>query len=308
MEWQASRLSGNDPLAVRAGAKLRRDQLLVTNLGPTIVRKAIGDVPLWRGDHVPVRTLVEDFAQQLYLQRVAGPAVLAESLRDGVALLTWRMDTFAYAESLDDGAERYLGLRGGEQVAVDPRCPTAIENLWDIVEKGDLDTSDIQPRLHKHQSHKEELRVGLAEDRAVIEERRELLASADAVEKYAERLNGLLVSSSASAKKMFLRSFVKEILVERDGLVMRYTIPTPRESDGDPDPEEGGLPGVVPATVQYGRGRQDSNLQLVPSKGTALSVELLPRAPSVTTSTVVEVPVWHAPSWAISSQEASLSQ
>ena len=123
MEWQASRLSGNDPLAVRAGAKLRRDQLLVTNLGPTIVRKAIGDVPLWRGDHVPVRTLVEDFAQQLYLQRVAGPAVLAESLRDGVALLTWRMDTFAYAESLDDGAERYLGLRGGEQVAVAPDAP-----------------------------------------------------------------------------------------------------------------------------------------------------------------------------------------
>ena len=96
----------------------------------------------------------------------------------------------------------------------------------------------------------------------MIEERRELLASADAVEKYAERLNGLLVSSSASAKKMFLRSFVKEILVERDGLVMRYTIPTPRESDGDPDPEEGGLPGVVPATVQYGAGDRSRTCSL----------------------------------------------
>ena len=145
VEWQASRLSGNDPLAVRAGAKLRRDQLLVTNLGPTIVRKAIDDVPLWRGDHVPVRTLVEDFAQQLYLQRVAGPAVLAESLRDGVALLTWRMDTFAYAESFDDGAERYLGLRGGEQVAVAPDAPGLIVKPDIAGEQIEAETPKPQP-------------------------------------------------------------------------------------------------------------------------------------------------------------------
>ncbi len=120
VEWQASRLSGTDPLAVRASTRLRRDELLVTNLGGTIVRKAIDDIPLWRGDHVPVRTLVEDFAQQLYLPRLSGPSVLATALRDGVALLTWRMDTFGYAESFDGNAERYRGLRGGEQVAVSP--------------------------------------------------------------------------------------------------------------------------------------------------------------------------------------------
>ena len=165
-----------------------------------------------------------------------------EHLRDLMHLIADEMEAVeAEARGKVAGIEKELA-----------RVLTAIENLWDIVEKGDLDTSDIQPRLHKHQSHKEELRVALAEARAVIEERRELLASADAVEKYAERLNGLLVSSSASAKKMFLRSFVKEILVERGGLVMRYTIPTPRESGGEPDPEEGELPGVVPATVQYG--------------------------------------------------------
>ena len=120
VEWQASRLSGSGPLAVRASTKVRRDELLVTDLGGTIVRKAIDDIPLWRGAHVPVRTLVEYFAQQLYLPRLAGPTVLTRALRNGVALLTWRMDTFAYAESFDEGAERYLGLRGGEQVGITP--------------------------------------------------------------------------------------------------------------------------------------------------------------------------------------------
>ena len=34
--------------------------------------------------------------------------------------MTWRMDTFGYAESFDEDAGRYLGLRGGEQVPVAP--------------------------------------------------------------------------------------------------------------------------------------------------------------------------------------------
>ncbi len=116
MQWQASRLSGSDTLAVRAARKLSADDLLVTKLGPTIVRRELEEVPLWRGDHVPIRTLVKDFAQQIYLPRLTGPAVLAEALRSGVGSLTWQLDTFAYAESFDEGSGRYPGLRSGRLV------------------------------------------------------------------------------------------------------------------------------------------------------------------------------------------------
>ncbi len=102
--WQAIRLSGGDALAVRASKKLRSDESLVTSLGSTILRKHLDDVPLWRGDHVAVKQLVEDFARYLYLPRLAGPEVLVQAIRDGVALLTWQSDTFAYAESYDEGA------------------------------------------------------------------------------------------------------------------------------------------------------------------------------------------------------------
>jgi len=118
VQWQAVRLTGSDPLAVRASRKLRSDDLLVTTLGATIVRKHMDDVPLWRGDHVPVRQLVEDFVHQLYLPRLPQPQVLGDALRTGVSFITWQMDTFAYAESFDERTGRYLGLRGGEQVAI----------------------------------------------------------------------------------------------------------------------------------------------------------------------------------------------
>jgi predicted AAA+ superfamily ATPase len=116
--WQAVRLAGGDALAVRASKKLRSDESLVTSLGSTILRKHMDDVPLWRGDHVAVKQLVEDFARYLYLPRLAGSEVLVDAIREGVALLTWQSDTFAYAESYDEVAARYRGLRGGQMVSL----------------------------------------------------------------------------------------------------------------------------------------------------------------------------------------------
>jgi hypothetical protein len=39
-------------------------------------------------------------------------------MRDGVAMLTWQTDTFAYAESYDDDRARYRGLRSGQVVSI----------------------------------------------------------------------------------------------------------------------------------------------------------------------------------------------
>ncbi|MBR0790096.1 DUF499 domain-containing protein [Bradyrhizobium manausense] len=121
--WQASRLTGSDALAVRASKKLRSDELLIASLGSTILRKHLDDVPLWRGDHVAVKQLIDDFARYLYLPRLAGPEVLVQAIRDGLALLTWRADTFGYAESYDEAASRYRGLNGGRGLNISADSP-----------------------------------------------------------------------------------------------------------------------------------------------------------------------------------------
>lgn len=111
MEWQVFRLTGQDALAVRAGKKLRNDELLITSFAATRLRMEMDKIPLWRGNHVEIRLLFEDFGRYHYLPRLREPAVLLDAIRSGLSLITWEQDSFAYAESYDDSAGRYRGLR-----------------------------------------------------------------------------------------------------------------------------------------------------------------------------------------------------
>ena len=114
MEWTPLRVTGQEGLAVRASKKLRGDELFITSFAATRLRMELDRVPLWRGDHVPVKQLVEDFAKYPYLPRLKGPEVLVGAINEGLGLLTWREDSFAYADSLDQEAGRYRGLRFGQ--------------------------------------------------------------------------------------------------------------------------------------------------------------------------------------------------
>ena len=123
VEWQVIRLSGSDALAVRASKKLGKDGLL-SIYGPTVLRLEMDRVPLWRGkNHVPVRQLVEDFSRYLYLPRLKSPDVLLESIRSGLGLLLWHQESFAYADTFDEAAGRYRGLRCGQAVLITSTDP-----------------------------------------------------------------------------------------------------------------------------------------------------------------------------------------
>lgn len=116
--WQSIRLSGTDPLAERASKKLKGDELLIVNFAASRLRMEMDRVPLWRGNHVTVRQLIEDFGRYLYLPRLQSPAVLVDAIRSGLALLTWEKDAFAYAESYDESTPRYRGLHYGMQFTI----------------------------------------------------------------------------------------------------------------------------------------------------------------------------------------------
>jgi hypothetical protein len=118
VRMEVLRLTGQEPLAVRASKRLRSEELLITTLAGTRLRMELDRVPLWRGDHVSVRQLADDFARYHYLPRLAGPDVLVEAVRDGLSLLLWQQEGFAYADSYDEAGQRYRGLRAGQLVQV----------------------------------------------------------------------------------------------------------------------------------------------------------------------------------------------
>jgi predicted AAA+ superfamily ATPase len=108
--WQAIKLSGTEPLAIRASKKLRADDLLAVALAASRLRMEMDRVPLWRGNHVTIKQIMEDFARYLYLPRVKDSTVIKSCIETGTSLVTWDTDAFGYAESFDDAAGRYRGL------------------------------------------------------------------------------------------------------------------------------------------------------------------------------------------------------
>jgi len=117
LEWTEIRLSGADHLALRVSKKLKNEEMLLVQMGGVRLRLELDRVPLWRGDDVLVKQLVDDFATYLYLPRLRDPDVLIAAIREGLPLLTWTMETFGFAQSKDESG-RYLGLVGGSAAAI----------------------------------------------------------------------------------------------------------------------------------------------------------------------------------------------
>ena len=113
VEWRAIRLTAQGGLAERAARRMRNDELLIATFAGTRLRMELDRVPLWRGEHVEVRQLLDDFARYLYLPRLREPSVLLDAIRDGLRLMTWEQDSFAYADSYDENVGRYRGLHHG---------------------------------------------------------------------------------------------------------------------------------------------------------------------------------------------------
>lgn len=144
IKWEAMRLTGSDAIAVRASKKLRADERFLVRFAPSRLKMELDRVPLWRGNHVEVRQLAEDFGRYLYLPRLKDSSVLLNSIRDGVGLLSWMQDSFAYADSFDEATVRYLGLRGGKVILLPDAYSTGLLVRSDVARQ-QMDTEQAPP-------------------------------------------------------------------------------------------------------------------------------------------------------------------
>ncbi|MEI7626409.1 MAG: Swt1 family HEPN domain-containing protein, partial [Actinomycetota bacterium] len=67
LSWEAIRVKGTDPIAVRVAKKLEDNELLIVAFGGLPLRMELDRVPLWTDNHVVIQQLCDYFAQYLYL-------------------------------------------------------------------------------------------------------------------------------------------------------------------------------------------------------------------------------------------------
>ena len=109
IEWESARLSGDGPLAERAGRKFIADGVLLDQLGPKGLRMKMDEHALWRGaDHVLLKQVANDFATYLYLPRLKTRGLLVSAIHASISGLF--CEHFAYAEAYDAASGRYQGL------------------------------------------------------------------------------------------------------------------------------------------------------------------------------------------------------
>ena len=123
--------------------------------------------------------------------------------------------------------------------------PSRLERLYDAIETGNIKLDDLAPRIHELRDQQEKLQARRAQIDNFLSDRRVELASPEIVSLYINDLRNLLNNSSLSERKAFIRSFVKEVKVTGDDVLLTYTMPL---TPGGISEENVG----VLSTVQYG--------------------------------------------------------
>lgn len=120
IQWDESKMNGSahDTFNARVTKKLFTQSQLYNDFAATELRMNLDKVPLWRGNDVAIKQLREDLAKYLYLPKLITPDLLRAAIENGVNLISWEKDTFAYAESFDEENKRYRGLRAGYHVVI----------------------------------------------------------------------------------------------------------------------------------------------------------------------------------------------
>jgi hypothetical protein len=117
--WDAVKVDGQAPLAVRVSRKLGNEGMLQTQFAPVLLRMQL-DGPLarlWEDGHVRVADVWDCFAKYVYLPRLRDQQVLISAVEDGPASTVWQSEGFAVAVEEDSKSSRYLGLETGGRAA-----------------------------------------------------------------------------------------------------------------------------------------------------------------------------------------------
>ncbi|MBI4311033.1 MAG: recombinase family protein [Chloroflexi bacterium] len=104
---------------------------------------------------------------------------------------------------------------------------TRLERLYDALETGKLTLDDLGPRIQQLRVRQDQLMAAREDLEQMVVERRQELADLALVTHYADDLQELLSKGNLAEQRSFIKTFVEEVRVSREGAVLVYTVPLP---------------------------------------------------------------------------------
>ena len=174
------------------------------------------DTRLKKGaDSCPSRYLNSRCFENTVIDKIKEHILTTENLTKLVQMVNEEMDSMAV-----DYRERLEGILK-EVADVDRR----LGRLYDALETGQVQIADLAPRISQLRQQHEQLQAKRLELETQLSDRKVELADANTVALYVTDLRNLLSDSALVEKKSFVRSFVKEVKVTGDEVLLKYTLP-----------------------------------------------------------------------------------
>lgn len=123
VEFQATRITGEDSFYARALRRLAQNDELITVWAPTMLQLAIREFDLWKDKpYLSLKQLWEYLTSYCYMPRLLDQRVLIDAVEAGVRML---VDTpFGYADRVDDRTGRFerLLFRSSDAIYFNDSC------------------------------------------------------------------------------------------------------------------------------------------------------------------------------------------
>jgi site-specific DNA recombinase len=185
----------------------------------------------------PARYLSARRFESLVIDKIKEHILTEENLTKLVGLVNEEMGSFA------TGYRSRLGTVDSELADVNRR----LGHLYDALETGKLSLEDLAPRIQNLRHRQDQLEAAKQDIEDALLNRKAELADLDTVIEYVEDLKTALMNSPLTERRVFIRSFVKEVKVTGDEALLSYTIPLPPSSIVE---EKAGVLSIV----QHGSG------------------------------------------------------
>ncbi len=153
--------------------------------------------------------------EALVIDEIQRRILTSENLTELVNLVTEEMD-----EAFKDHGRRKTAI-DDELADVTAR----LERLYNGLETGTLDLDSLGPRIQSLRHREDQLQAARGDLEEFAGRRDAVFADLSSVTNYATELQNLLSKGTLPERKNFIKSFVQELLVNKNEATVRYTFP-----------------------------------------------------------------------------------